>query len=142
MSRTKVETAPADLQLICASAAAKNSGVDSSKVLPVGSSRVDSKTFQVDLDMSGKKSRCLVDDQGTCNPSSRPDADFQPTRWAMRPACLRFRRQGLSQLAEESDTSIRLSIASSEAIPARGATSAVYHAKYRCRLSSAPRARK
>jgi hypothetical protein len=64
MSRTKVETAPADLQLLCASAAAKNSGVDSSKVLPVSSSRVDSKTFQVDLDLSGKKSRCLVDDQG------------------------------------------------------------------------------
>jgi hypothetical protein len=64
MSRTKVETAPADLQLICASAAAKNSGIDSSKVLPVSSSRIDSKTFQVDLDSGGKKSRCLVDDQG------------------------------------------------------------------------------
>jgi hypothetical protein len=64
MSRTKVETAPADLQLICASAAAKNNGVDASKVLPVNSNRVDAKTFQVDLTISGKTSRCLVDDQG------------------------------------------------------------------------------
>ncbi|MER9233809.1 hypothetical protein NKI56_17200 [Mesorhizobium sp. M0622] len=64
MSRTKVETAPADLQLLCANAVAKASGVDSTKILPVSSSKLDSKTYQVELDASGKKTSCLVDDDG------------------------------------------------------------------------------
>ena len=64
MSRTKVETAPADLQLLCANAVAKSSGVDSTKLLPVSSSKVDSKTYQVELDAGGKKTSCLVDTDG------------------------------------------------------------------------------
>ncbi|TIS96467.1 MAG: hypothetical protein E5W72_07320 [Mesorhizobium sp.] len=64
MSRTKVETAPADLQLLCADAAAKASGVDSTKILPVSSSKLDSKTYQVELDAGGKKTSCLVDTDG------------------------------------------------------------------------------
>ncbi|RWK41832.1 MAG: hypothetical protein EOR46_15045 [Mesorhizobium sp.] len=64
MSRTQVETAPADLQLLCADAAAKASGADSTKILPVSSSRIDSKTYQVELDASGKKTSCLVDTDG------------------------------------------------------------------------------
>ncbi|MER8884252.1 hypothetical protein [Mesorhizobium sp. M0816] len=64
MSRTKVETAPADLQLLCASAVAKASGVDSTKILPVSSSKLDSRTYQVELDASGKKTSCLVDTDG------------------------------------------------------------------------------
>ena len=64
MSRTKVETAPADLQLLCASAVAKASGVDSAKILPVSSSKLDSKTYQVELDAGGKKTSCLVDTEG------------------------------------------------------------------------------
>ncbi len=64
MSRTKVETAPADLQLLCSNAAAKASGVDSAKILPVSSSKLDSKTYQVELDASGKKTSCLVDTEG------------------------------------------------------------------------------
>ncbi|MGX9179273.1 hypothetical protein [Mesorhizobium sp. BHbdii] len=64
MSRTKVETAPADLQLLCADAAAKASGVDSTKILPVSSSKLDSNTYQVGLDASGKKTSGLVDTEG------------------------------------------------------------------------------
>jgi hypothetical protein len=64
MSKTKVETAPADLQLLCADAAAKASGVDSTKILPVSSSKLDSNTYHVQLDASGKKTSCLVDTEG------------------------------------------------------------------------------
>ncbi|KQU88640.1 hypothetical protein ASD12_29170 [Mesorhizobium sp. Root102] len=64
MSRTQVETAPADLQLLCANAVAKSSGVDSSKILPISSSKIDSKTYQVELDAGGKKTSCLVDTDG------------------------------------------------------------------------------
>ena len=64
MSRTQVETAPADLQLLCANAVAKASGVGSAKILPISSSRIDSKTYQVELDAGGKKTSCLVDTEG------------------------------------------------------------------------------
>jgi hypothetical protein len=64
MSRTQVETAPADLQLLCADAVAKASGADSTKILPVSSSKIDSKTYQVELDAAGKKTSCLVDTEG------------------------------------------------------------------------------
>ncbi|WP_246707059.1 hypothetical protein [Mesorhizobium sp. NZP2077] len=64
MSRTQVETAPADLQLLCASAVGKASGVDSAKILPVSSSKIDSKTYQVELDAGGRKTSCLVDTDG------------------------------------------------------------------------------
>nr|WP_311788034.1 hypothetical protein [Fererhizobium litorale] len=65
MARTVTETAPADLQLMCASAAAAPSGVDSAKILPTGSRRVDARTFNVDLDAGGRKFACLIDDSGT-----------------------------------------------------------------------------
>jgi hypothetical protein len=64
MSRTAVETAPADLQLLCANAAAKAGGVDSSKVLPVSSRRLDSKSYQVDLNVGGATTNCVVDNDG------------------------------------------------------------------------------
>ncbi|PTE11126.1 hypothetical protein [Mesorhizobium helmanticense] len=64
MSRTKVETAPADLQLLCSDAVAKASGIDTTKILPVSSSKLDSNTYQVEVDASGKKTSCLVDAEG------------------------------------------------------------------------------
>ena len=64
MSRTQVETAPADLQLLCADAVAKASGVGSAKLLPVSSSKINSMTYQVELDAGGKKTSCLVDTNG------------------------------------------------------------------------------
>jgi hypothetical protein len=64
MSRTTVETAPADLQLLCAGEAAKASGVDSSKVLPTSSRKLDSKSYQVELNAAGKPMSCIVDIDG------------------------------------------------------------------------------
>ena len=64
MSRTTVETAPADLQLLCAGEAAKASGVDSSKALPTSSRKLDSKSYQVELNVAGKPTSCIVDTDG------------------------------------------------------------------------------
>lgn len=64
MSRTTLETAPADLQLMCANAAAAQSGTESSKVLPVSSRKVDANNFVVDLNANGKPMSCTVDANG------------------------------------------------------------------------------
>lgn len=64
MSRTAVETAPADLQLLCANAAAQAGGVDSSKVLPMSSRKLDAKTYQVELTVGGKPTSCTIDTEG------------------------------------------------------------------------------
>ncbi|RFC69355.1 MULTISPECIES: hypothetical protein [Mesorhizobium] len=65
MSRTTLETAPAELQLMCANAAAAQSGTESSKVLPVSSRKVDSNNYVVDLNANGKPMSCNVDATGT-----------------------------------------------------------------------------
>lgn len=62
-ARSAAETAPADLQLLCA-AAAKATGAASNKVLPVTSRRVDATTYQVDLNIDGSMSTCIIDDAG------------------------------------------------------------------------------
>ncbi|GAA2822234.1 hypothetical protein EDC40_105420 [Aminobacter aminovorans] len=64
MARTTVQTAPADLQLTCASAAATSAGVEADKVLPVGSSQLDATRYQVDLNASGQRYVCVVDNVG------------------------------------------------------------------------------
>ena len=64
MSRTTVETAPADLQLLCAGAAAKAGGVDGGKALPTSSRKLDSKSYQVELNVAGKPMSCIVDTDG------------------------------------------------------------------------------
>lgn len=64
MARTTLQTAPADLQLVCASAASNAAG-QGTKVLPTGSQQIDAKSYSVDLDAGGRKFRCVVDDQGT-----------------------------------------------------------------------------
>ncbi|WP_244538033.1 hypothetical protein [Mesorhizobium sp. YR577] len=58
------KTAPADLQLMCASAAATPLGVDSSAVLPVSSSEVDAQTFQVVVEAKGARANCVIDTSG------------------------------------------------------------------------------
>jgi hypothetical protein len=62
--RNTAQTAPADLQLACASAAATPLGVDSSKILPVSSSQLDAQSYQVDLDAGGTRATCVVDAAG------------------------------------------------------------------------------
>lgn len=64
MARSTAETAPADLQLLCADAAAKATGAASGKVLPVTSRKVDATTYQVDLNVDGSTSICIIDDTG------------------------------------------------------------------------------
>ncbi len=64
MSRTAVETAPADLQLLCADAVAKQAGLDRAKILPTSSRPVEAGGFTVDLDASGRKFACTIDRTG------------------------------------------------------------------------------
>ncbi len=64
MSRTAVETAPADLQLLCADAAAKQAGLDRAKILPTGSRPVEAGGYNVDLDAQGRKFACVIDRTG------------------------------------------------------------------------------
>ena len=64
MARTSLKTAPADLQLGCASAAATQFGLPADAVLPVSSSQVDAQRYQVELNMRGERAICLVDTAG------------------------------------------------------------------------------
>ena len=64
MARTTLETAPADLQLLCANEAARSTGVESSKVLPVSSRKLDAKNYQVELNAGGKPTTCVIDADG------------------------------------------------------------------------------
>jgi hypothetical protein len=64
MARTTLQTAPADLQLLCANAVVTQTGAASDKVLPVSSRQLDAKSFQVELDAAGKKHSCVVDNEG------------------------------------------------------------------------------
>ena len=62
--RTATATAPADLQLTCANAAAVSLGVDAGRVLPVSSAQLDEQRYQVDLDAGGARATCVVDANG------------------------------------------------------------------------------
>ncbi len=65
MSRTTLQTAPADLQLLCAGAVAGPAKLDSTKVLPTNSRALDAQTYNVELDANGQKYNCIVDTNGT-----------------------------------------------------------------------------
>lgn len=60
--RASVVTAPADLQLLCASEAASRFDSPSDQVLPVASRQVESGAYEVDLTISGSPATCTVDD--------------------------------------------------------------------------------
>jgi hypothetical protein len=64
MARTTLQTAPADLQLLCANAVVTQTGAAQDKVLPVSSRQLDATSFQVDLDAAGKRHTCVVDSDG------------------------------------------------------------------------------
>ena len=68
MARTTTEVAPADLQLLCASAAATAAKADAAKTLPISSSRVDDTTYAVQVDAAGTKYDCTVGADGTVKP--------------------------------------------------------------------------
>src|SRR5262245_14355086 len=62
--RNTAQTAPADLQLACADAAAKSLGMDASSVLPVSSSQLDAQKYQVELNAKGARASCVIDATG------------------------------------------------------------------------------
>ena len=63
-ARSVSPTAPADLQLLCASAAAQQLGADPNRVLPVSSRRLDATSYLVELNAGGQATNCIVDDNG------------------------------------------------------------------------------
>jgi hypothetical protein len=62
--RQTAQTAPADLQLLCANEAAQTFGIASETVLPVGSSS-DGMVYTVILNAGGSQAICTIDDNGT-----------------------------------------------------------------------------
>lgn len=62
--RSSVETAPADLQLLCAAEAATYYGAPSDRVLPLASGRAGAATYEVMLDVAGRRARCTIDESG------------------------------------------------------------------------------
>lgn len=63
--RATIVTAPADLQLLCASEAATRFGSDPSGVLPTSSAQIENSQYQVELTLSPGTATCVVDDNGT-----------------------------------------------------------------------------
>jgi len=63
--RSAIVTAPADLQLLCASEAATRFGADPSSVLPTSSAQVEPATYQVELTLGGGSATCVIDENGT-----------------------------------------------------------------------------
>jgi hypothetical protein len=63
MARTSLQTAPADLQLLCANAVVAQAG--GAKVLPMSSRQLDATSYSVDLDDAGRKFTCIVDSSGS-----------------------------------------------------------------------------
>jgi hypothetical protein len=62
--RQTAQTAPADLQLLCANEAAQAYGMASQSVLPVSSS-VEGGTYTVVLNAGGTEAVCTIDEEGT-----------------------------------------------------------------------------
>lgn len=62
--RTSVDTAPADLQLLCAARGADQFGVGRDKVLPTSSSRETDVSYRVVLNLDGETATCIINDTG------------------------------------------------------------------------------
>ncbi|MEM6848557.1 MAG: hypothetical protein AAF580_10860 [Pseudomonadota bacterium] len=60
--RATTATAPADLQLICASKAAEQYSVSSEQILPTASSVLGGGQYEVQLTLAGAPARCVIDD--------------------------------------------------------------------------------
>jgi len=63
--RSAESTAPADLQLTCASEAATSLGADSTRVLPIASSTTEPGVYRVDLNVDGSPAVCMVNSDGS-----------------------------------------------------------------------------
>ena len=62
--RATIVTAPADLQLLCASEAATRFGADPSTVLPTSSAQIQPSQYQVELSVGSGAATCVVDNNG------------------------------------------------------------------------------
>jgi len=63
--RSSALTAPADLQLLCASEAASRLGFPADGVLPTGSRPGAAGTFEVDVKLPVGQALCVIDQNGT-----------------------------------------------------------------------------
>ncbi|MGX1501003.1 hypothetical protein ACSSV1_006072 [Labrenzia sp. MBR-25] len=63
--RSSGETAPTDLQLLCASKAAEELKVTGGNVLPVSSMPSGENAYQVNLTFDGGQAVCIIDETGT-----------------------------------------------------------------------------
>ena len=62
--RTTTETAPADLQLLCAAQGADKFGVNRDKALPLSSARETATSYRVVLNLDGSTANCVIDESG------------------------------------------------------------------------------
>jgi len=62
--RTSAETAPTDLQLLCASKAAEELQIEGANVLPVSSARSGEAAYQVNLTYESGQATCIIDESG------------------------------------------------------------------------------
>jgi len=62
--RSTAETAPADLQLLCASQTVEQLNITSGDALPVSSARIEDNSYQVNLTYDGGAAICVIDDEG------------------------------------------------------------------------------
>ncbi|MHA7775431.1 hypothetical protein [Roseibium sp. M-1] len=69
--RSTSETAPTDLQLLCAATAAEELQVADGNVLPVSSMRSGEAAYQVNLTFSGGQAVCVIDETGTVQSVTR-----------------------------------------------------------------------
>ena len=63
--RATVITAPADLQLICASRAVEQFSASADQVLPTSSQQTSPGTYQVVLSVPAGSANCVIDDNAT-----------------------------------------------------------------------------
>lgn len=63
--RATIVTAPADLQLLCASEAATRFSADPGSVLPTSSAQIQPAQYQVELALGDGNATCVVDENGS-----------------------------------------------------------------------------
>lgn len=62
--RTATQTAPADLQLLCAAQGAERFGVSRDKALPLSSGPETANSYRVVLNLDGSTATCIIDETG------------------------------------------------------------------------------
>jgi len=63
--RATIVTAPADLQLLCASEAATRFGVEQTDVFATSSAQIETARYQVELTTGSGAATCVIEESGT-----------------------------------------------------------------------------